>query len=241
MTTTPLTIWTNTKFADNVTRALHERLAPHRLVYATATNASNLSAAPLDAALAEADVAFGQPDAKQIQATPRLRWVHLTSAGYTAYDNDQVRQALQARGARLTTSSDVYDEPCAQHAVAMMLALARQLPTAHQRQADDRSWPQFELREQSRLLNGQTAVLVGYGAIATRLSQLLAPFEMKLIGVRRTVKGDEPIRVVTFDQLDNALAQADHVVNILPANDSTLGLFEAARFARCQRGAWYYN
>jgi phosphoglycerate dehydrogenase-like enzyme len=237
----PLTIWTNTQFADDVTRALHERLAPHRLVYAQAVNASNLAAAPLDAALAEADIAFGQPDAKQIQTTPRLRWVHLTSAGYTAYDNDAVRQALQARGARLTNSSDVYDEPCAQHVVAMMLALTRQLPAALQRQSTDHDWPQAELRERSRLLNGETAVLVGYGAIARRVSELLAPFEMNLIGVRRTIKGDESIRVVTFNQLDEVLAQADHVLNILPANDSTLNLFDAARFAQCKRGAWFYN
>jgi phosphoglycerate dehydrogenase-like enzyme len=241
MTVTPLTIWTNAKFADDVTRALHERITPHRLIYATATNASNLSAAPVDVALAEADIAFGQPDAKQIQATPRLRWVHLTSAGYTAYDKDEVRQALQSRGARLTTSSDVYDEPCAQHAVAMMLALARQLPMAQQQQAGDHDWPQAGLRERSHLLNGQTALLVGYGAIATRLSQLLAPFEMKLIGVRRQLKGDETIPMVTFEQLNEALPLADHVINILPANDSTMGLFDAARFACCKRGAWFYN
>ncbi len=247
MNQTPLTIWTNTQFADDVTRALHERLAPHRLLYAQATNASNLAAAPIDTALAEADIAFGQPDAQQIQTTPRLRWVHLTSAGYTAYDNGAVRQALRARGARLTNSSGVYDEPCAQHVVAMMLALARQLPAALQRQATDPSdpkyhgWPQADLREQSRLLNRQTAVLVGYGAIAWRVSELLAPFEMNLIGVRRTIKGDENIRVVTFNQLDKVLAQADHVLNILPANDSTLNLFDAARFAQCKRGAWFYN
>lgn len=241
MNQTPLTIWTNAQFPADVAQALQERVAPHRLVYATVTNRSNLAAAPIDTALAEADIALGQPDAQQIQTTPQLRWVHLTTAGYTAYDKDEVRAALQARGARLTTSSDVYDEPCAQHTVAMMLALARQLPAAYQRQFSDRSWPQFPLREASYLLNGQTALLVGYGAIATRLSQLLAPFEMNLIGVRRKIKGDEAIRMVTFDQLNDTLPQADHVINILPANDSTWGLFDATRFACCKRGAWYYN
>lgn len=241
MNQTPLTIWTNTQLPVDVTAALHERIAPHRLVYASETNPLNLTAAPVDLQLAEAEVAFGQPDAKQIQNLPRLRWVHLTTAGYTAYDRDDVRQALSARGARLTNSSAVYDEPCAQHALALMLALARQLPAAHQRQFGDRSWPQFPLREQSRLLNGQTALLVGYGAIATRLSALLAPFEMNLIGVRRKVRDDEAIRMVTFDQLDETLPQADHVINILPANDTTMGLFDAARFAHCKRGAWFYN
>lgn len=241
MNNTPLTIWTNAQFPADVTRALAERLAPHRLIGATETNRSNLAAAPNDDALAAADIAFGQPDAQQIQTLPRLRWVHLTTAGYTAYDREDVRAALRSRGAHLTTSSGVYDEPCAQHALAMMLALARQLPASHRIQNSDRSWPQFELRERSQLLNGQTAVLVGFGAIGLRLAALLAPFEMNLIGVRRKLTGDEPISTVTFEQLDEALAQADHVVNLLPANDATLRLFDAQRFAACQRGALFYN
>jgi phosphoglycerate dehydrogenase-like enzyme len=123
----------------------------------------------------------------------------------------------------------------------MMLALSRQLPASHRLQNSDRSWPQFELRERSHLLNGQTVVLVGFGTIGLRLAALLAPFAVNLIGVRRQLTGDEPIRTVTFDQLDAVLAQADHVVNLLPANDATMRLFDARRFAVCKRGALFYN
>ena len=241
MTQIPLTIWTNAQFPADVAQALIARAAPHRLLTATETNRLNLTVAPHDPLLAEADIAFGQPDAQQIQSLPRLRWVHLTTAGYTPYDRDDVRAALQARGVQMTTSSGVYDEPCAQHALAMMLALARQLPASHHVQQTDRSWPQFALREQSHLLNGQTALLLGFGAIALRLSALLAPFAMNLIGVRRRVNGDEPIRMATFEQLDEVLPLADHIVNLLPANDSTLRMFDARRFARCKPGALFYN
>ena len=241
MNQTPLTIWTNAQFTADVAQALAARVAPHRLLTATETNPLNLTASPLDPRLAEADIAFGQPDAQQIQSLPRLRWVHLTTAGYTAYDRADVHAALQARGARLTNSSGVYDEPCAQHTVAMMLALARQLPAALRVQDGDRTWPQFPLRESSRLLNGQTALLLGFGAIAQRLSELLTPFAMKLIGVKRHVKGDEPIQMVTFEQLDQLLPQADHLINILPANESTIRLLDAGRFALCKRGAIFYN
>src|SRR5262245_17977985 len=103
----PLTIWTNAQFPAEVAQALADGVAPHRLVYATQMSSSNLAASSADPALEQADIAFGQPDAKQISTVNGLRWVHLTSAGYTAYDRDEVRAALRGRGARLTTSSGV--------------------------------------------------------------------------------------------------------------------------------------
>ncbi len=236
-----LTIWTNAQFPAAVEQALADRIAPHRLLHATQMNRSNLAASAADASLEQADIAFGQPDATQITKLSRLRWVHLTTAGYTAYDRDEVRAALRGRNARLTTSSGVYDEPCAQQALAMMLALARQLPASLTSQMQERAWPQWELRGVSHLLNGQTALLVGFGAIALRLSALLAPFEMKLIGVRRQLGGDEPIAMIALEQLDDYLPLADHVVNLLPSNASTAKLMDARRFGLMKPGARFYN
>lgn len=241
MNETQLTIWTNAQFPVEVAQALADGVAPHRLLYATRMQQTNLATSAPDPLLEQADIAFGQPDATQIMTLDRLRWVHLTSAGYTAYDRADLRAALRERGARLTTSSGVYDEPCAQHALAMMLALARQLPASLATQMQDHSWPQAQRRVASQLLNGQTALLLGFGAIGLRLSALLAPFEMKLIGVRRRLAGDEPIAMITLEQLDEYLPQADHVVNVLPGNPSTAKLMNAHRFGLMKPGAYFYN
>jgi len=45
----------------------------------------------------QADIAFGQPDANQVIAVDRLRWVQLTTAGYTRYDT-QADGAMRCRG-----------------------------------------------------------------------------------------------------------------------------------------------
>ena len=241
MTQEILTIWTNAQLPENAARLLSERIAPHRLVYADEMSASNLAAGAGDAALAEADVAFGQPDAAQVMASAKLRWVHLTSAGYTAYDRDDLREALRGRAAQLTNSSGVYDEPCAQHALAMMMALARQLPQSQQTQLSDRGWPIAERRIESRLLTGQTAMIFGFGAIAERLCELLAPFRMNLLGVRRNVTGNEPIKMINEEWLDEYLPETDHVLNILPANASTARYFDAAKFKLMKPSAIFYN
>lgn len=248
MPTAPLTIYCNAAFPEPVMDYLARELGDHHLVMPPLLQASNLVAGGADPLLAAADVALGQPDPAQVISSPNLKWVHLTSAGYTRYDTDEVRAALTARGGRLTTSSWVYEEPCAEHAFAFMLSLARQLPAMLVEQhggragpAGFRTWRQAHHRARSRLLVGQTAILYGYGTIARRLTQLLAPFKMDLVGVRRTIKGDEPIPMATQADADAHLPRADHVVNVLPAAAGTDTYFSAERFARMRDGAVFYN
>ena len=189
-----------------------------------------------------ADIALGQPDPDAIlNGAPNLRWVHLTTAGYTRYDREDFRGAMRTRGIPLTTSSHVFNEPCAQHLAAMMLALARQLPQSLHGQWNERSWPYHERRLASRLLGGETVMLYGYGAIAERLIEILAPYRMQVIGVRRNVRGDEPIKMVAEADADRRLAEADHVINMLPESPATIRYFGAERFRLMKRGARFYN
>jgi len=176
----PLTIWTNTLFQPAAERLLAEGLGPHRLVRSAVTSAAVLAAGRPDPALAGADVAFGQPDAAQCLASPRLRWVEVTTAGYTRYDTPEFLEGFRARGAAFTNASQVFADSCAQHVLAMMLALGRRLLPSHREQLTDRSWHYDERRYESRLLTGQSVLLLGYGAIGRRLAALLAPFGMQV-------------------------------------------------------------
>jgi phosphoglycerate dehydrogenase-like enzyme len=240
-TPAPLTIWCNAKFTPDAMDQLRRDLAGHRLVLSSTPATGNLASSAPDPELEHADVALGQPDPAQVMRLPRLRWVHLTSAGYTRYDRDDLRAALRGRGAAMTNSSTVYAEPCAEHVFSMMLALARRLPHCVVEQQTTRAWGAVEHRIRSRVLVGQTAVIVGYGAIGRRLAELLAPLRMDVVSVRRRPRGDETVRVVSEDELDGLLPDADHVVNILPENEQTVRFFNAARIRATKRGAVFYN
>jgi len=237
-----LTIWCNNYFAPTQRTEqalLREGIGEHRLMM----NDSRQDGATGDAerALLDADIAFGAPDPETVMRAEKLRWIQLNSAGYTAYDRDDFRRALASRGAIMTNSSAVYDEPCAQHLLAMMLSLARGLPDSLEAQRSTRMWRMEDIRLNSRLLNGQTVVLLGFGAIAQRLVELLATFGMNIIGVRRRVSGNEPVRVVREADVDHYLPLADHVVNTLPANTGTANFIDARRLARLKPGAILYN
>ncbi|MEA2734833.1 MAG: hypothetical protein QOE14_1284 [Humisphaera sp.] len=237
-----LNIWCNAKFPEPAMARLRAALRDHRLIEASAASASNLDAGSADPQLEQADVALGQPDPDQVMRLPRLKWVQLTTAGYTRYDTGELRTAVKRSGTIVCNASSIYAEPCAQHLAAMMLALARRLPQSLENQLTSHGWPYLPLRAQSKLLNGQTALLIGYGAIGRRLAQILGPFDMKLIGFRRRPSADENgVAMRTIDQLDAHLPTADHVINILPASDETANFFDATRFAKLKPSAVYYN
>jgi phosphoglycerate dehydrogenase-like enzyme len=233
-------IWCNADLGPKAMEVLRAGVDPDELVLSD-QRTGNLGVAEAGAEFFEAEVAFGQPDPAQAIASANLKWVHLTSAGYTRYDTDEVRAAFRARGAAMTNSSSVYDEPCAQHLLAFMLALARQLPGCWADQSGPRSWSYAALRPKARILQGDTALILGFGAIGKRLGELLAPFGLKVMAVRRTVRGDESIPTHPLAALPDLLPQADHIVNVLPANPSTNGFVSREFLSRTKPGAWFYN
>jgi phosphoglycerate dehydrogenase-like enzyme len=236
-----LKIWCNVQLPDELATTLADALAPHELIWSSNSQKSNLSSVGPDMDARNADVIYGQPHAEDIIHSKSLNWVQLTTAGYTRYDNDTVRNALRSRGAIMTNTSAAFADPCAEHTLGLMLSGARLLAEMFVNSAGAHAWPYLETRAASRLLRGQSAVLVGFGAIGRRLVELLAPFEMKLAAVRRSPRGDEPVPTVAISQIDSAVKNADHVIDILPAATGTTNFFNASRFARMKRGAIFYN
>lgn len=236
-----LTIWSNAKFSPAATRLFEEGVRAHQLVYSASRSTSVLAAGAPDPLLATADVAFGQPGVGECLANTRLRWVEVTTAGYTRYDTPEFLEALRTRGSAFTNASAVFADSCAQHVLAMMLAFGRRLLPSHREQLTDRSWHYEERRYESRLLTGQTVLLLGFGAIGRRLAELLAPFGMTVLAVRRQTRSERGVRIIPEEGLSSALAQADHVVNILPDNAGTRNYVNARRLSCCKPGARFYN
>jgi phosphoglycerate dehydrogenase-like enzyme len=236
-----MNIFSDSQLSASASRLLRESLAPHELILPHKPAASVLAKSEPDPGFGAADIAFGQPDIAAIEQSNRLRWIHLTSAGFTRYDTAEFRAFAAARGLIVTNSSSVYADACAEHVFAFMLAQARRLPEALQTRAASGTPAWFQLRNSSTSLRGQCVVILGFGAIACHLVKLLAPFEMQIIAMRRKPRGDEGVAVVTPAQLPKALAFADHVINILPENADSVRFIDAERLAFMRQGALFYN
>jgi len=235
-----VTIWVHGDYSEESLALLRAATGGHRVIFAEKASSVLIAGKP-DPSLAEADIAFGQPDPESCLASRRLKWVALSSAGYTRYDTERFREAFKARGSILTNSSTAHADPCAHHVLAMMLAFSRQLLPSYRTQLSDRSWPYNERRDASSVLTGQTVVLFGFGAIGRRLAHLLTPFEMQVIALRRKVYSEPGVRIVPEEDLTRVLPLADHVVNLLPENEETRNYVNRRRLGCMKPGARFYN
>src|ERR1700751_1673570 len=120
------TIWANAFLTPPAKEYLIDAIGSHRLVLGGEIKHVLDPGAP-DRDTEEAEVVFGQPNPASVLHSKKLRWIHLSSAGYAPYDTPEFRNGLKTLSAVLTNSSSVYNEPCAQHLLAWLLADARQL------------------------------------------------------------------------------------------------------------------
>jgi phosphoglycerate dehydrogenase-like enzyme len=235
------TIFTDTPLEESAVSLLQQAVAPHEILFPKNRVASVLAAPEPDASFALADIAFGQPDLASIQSSGKLKWLHLSTAGFTRYDTPEFRAMAAARGLIVTNSSSVYAAACAEHVFAFMLAQSRLLPASLVSQTGNGSEEWFQLRGGSVSLHGQQVVILGFGGIATELVKLLAPFEMQITAMRRQPRGDEGVPTVTASGLAAALATADHVLNILPDNAASQNFVDATLLAQMKPGVVFHN
>jgi phosphoglycerate dehydrogenase-like enzyme len=237
----PFRIFCDFPFSEDDLDYLKEKVVPHRVVLAETPSESAIATARPDPSILEADVAFGQPAVEGIETAKKLKLVQVASAGFTRYDNDPFRALARERALAVCNSSDVHSEACAEHVMAFMLAQARALPQALKSAFPNGSEPWNQLRNASVPLVGQTAVILGYGAIGARLVEMLAPFRMHVIAMRRSARGHEGVEVVTPETLPCALTVADHIVSILPDNAASARFINGERLAQMKPGAVFYN
>jgi D-2-hydroxyacid dehydrogenase (NADP+) len=172
--------------------------------------------------------------------TPKLRFVQSLSAGTDQYD----KALFASRGVRLANAQGANERGVAEHALALILALTRQLHLARDNQ-QARHWRgmigDHALREQE--LGGKTLVIVGLGRIGARLAALARAFDMRVIGVRRTARPAPGVadEVIAQAGLARALGEADVVALTCPLTPETEGLIGAAALAALKPGALLIN
>jgi D-2-hydroxyacid dehydrogenase (NADP+) len=164
--------------------------------------------------------------------SPNLEWLHTFSAGV----DHPVFQSFIARGITVTTSSGSSASPIAQTVMMYLLALTRDLPRWLAAQSEHR-WDARSIRE----LDGLTLGVVGMGPIGLEVTRLGAAFGMHPIGMRRTVRGDEPCETWTFDRLHELAGAADALVIAVPLTDDTRRLIDASVFDAMRPGSLFVN
>jgi phosphoglycerate dehydrogenase-like enzyme len=196
---------------------------------------ADLPEAEKRAAVAAAQVVFGNVPAAWLAAAAGLRWVQLESAGVDAYLN--INSPPRPTPVLLTNLACFYDRAVAEAALAGILAFYRQLPRLLVAQPAAR-WIKPEVESTIRALDGQRVLVLGAGAIAQRLARLLTAFDALVQFFARRPRAGS---LSTPAELDAALATTDLLINTLPHTPATIGFLDRPRLARLKRNAVVCN
>jgi phosphoglycerate dehydrogenase-like enzyme len=170
---------------------------------------------------------------------PSLRWVHSAAAGVERL----LTPAARARGLSITNARGVFSRPIAEYVLMMVLAVSRRLPQLLELQAE-RTWQPLGGRE----LRDVTLGIVGFGSIGRAVAELAAPFEPRVIAMRRdpAPRPDEPplppgVELRGPGAFGDLLAASDFVVLTLPLTVETEDLIDDRALALMKRTAWLVN
>jgi D-2-hydroxyacid dehydrogenase (NADP+) len=178
--------------------------------------------------------------AETLAAADALKWVHTTAVGVDWLPVS----ALAARHIPVTNCRGVHADTIAEHAIALILALRRQLHLALRRQ-DAREWAQVELSTIVVPPAAETRVLVvGLGAVGARVARLASALGMRVSGVRRHPDKDVPPgveRVHAPDTLRALLPETDILVLAAPNIGRGQPLMGPSEFALLKPSALLVN
>ncbi len=198
--------------------------------------------AELEAKIANADVLSVSMMWKNELApkAKRLKLIQSISAGTDQYD----RAVLKAHGIRLASGQGVNANAVAEHAIALMLSLSRQLHFLRDHQHGKHWRPmQGDRRIREDEIEGKTVLIVGMGRIGQRLAELCKAFRMKVIGTRRDSKsgGGVADEVHADSALLSLIPRADFVVLTTALTPETTGLIGAKQLAAMKPAAFLVN
>ncbi|KAA2253524.1 phosphoglycerate dehydrogenase [Solihabitans fulvus] len=191
------------------------------------------------AAVADADALLVRSatkvDAEVFAATDKLKVVARAGVGL---DNVEVPAATQ-RGVMVVNAPTSNIVSAAEHAVALLLAVARQVPAADASLRGG-AWKRSSFSGVE--LNGKTVGVVGLGKIGQLFAQRLAAFGTELIAYDPYVSSARAAQLgIELVSLDELLERADAISIHLPKTPETKGLIGAEQLAKTKKGVLIVN
>jgi D-3-phosphoglycerate dehydrogenase len=164
-----------------------------------------------------------------IRSAPNLEMISLWSVGYNHIDlSEASRRQVLVCNARGATAVSV-----AEHAIAMVLALAKRLPEAdaHVRQGGY-DWGAFLAME----LAGKTFGIIGTGSIGSYVAKLARGFECRAIASTKHPSPERAARLgVEYVSLDTLLRESDIICVSVSLNPETEGIIGRQEFEKMAR------
>lgn len=183
---------------------------------------------PVDAVVLRGSKPF---TARVLDAAPHLKVIAKNGAGVDSVDIE----CATRRGVAVMVAAGANAEAVAEHAIAMMLALTRDL-VGLDRKVRGAGWEGTGY--QGRDFRGSTVGIIGFGSIGRATAQLAAALGAKVVVMDAYAKAEE---FEMEPDLDRLLARADIVSLHCPLTETTRGLIGARELGLMKKGAILIN
>lgn len=174
-------------------------------------------------------------DADALAAAPLLKVVARAGIGLDNVDVD----AATARGVMVVNAPTSNIISAAEHAIALLLAVARNVPAA------DASLKAGEWKRSSFTgveIADKTVGVIGLGRIGVLVAQRMSAFGARMLAYDPYVSAARAAQIgVRLVSLDELLAESDFATIHLPKTPETVGLIGAAELAKAKRGIRIVN
>lgn len=184
--------------------------------------------------IADVEVLFGislRPE--QFRAAKKLRWIHSRAAAV----HQLMFPELVQSDVIVTNAREVHGPVVAEHVIALIFALAKQIPAATRFQ-QKHVWGQEVIwhgRPRPRELADATLGLIGLGSIGRNVAKHAAALGMHVIAVREHPEKEKPEQVdevLPSSKLNELVARSDYVVLSAPITPATKGMISCDQLAR---------
>jgi D-3-phosphoglycerate dehydrogenase len=175
-------------------------------------------------------------DAALLEHAERLKVIGRAGVGVDNVDVD----AATRRGIVVANAAESTVVSAAEHAIALLLALARNVPQAH---ATLKAGTWDRRRFVGVELHGKTLGVVGFGRIGHQVARRALGLGMRVIGYDPFVTPERfrELGVEPTSSLEDLYGEADVITLHVPLSDRTRGLLDADAFSRMRDGVRIVN
>lgn len=190
------------------------------------------------AQMSDSDVYVGWCVPAAIEAGDSLDYLHIFAAGV---DRCASIPNIIERGLIVTNSAKAASETIAEHSIALMLALSRNLHAHHSAQLKSDWGRDIPGTPPAVSVSGKTMLVLGLGGIGRQVARRAHDLGMRVIGTRNSSRsGPDYVDYVGLsDEMTTLAGEAHVVVNALPLTNSTRGIVNAEFFDGMTDGSYY--
>jgi glycerate dehydrogenase len=190
------------------------------------------------AELSSAEVLFSWSPGRELQSSEfkmisRVKLIQLLSAG-----TDHVPFSQIPSGVEIAGNAGAYAEPMAEHVLAMILAIFKNLPDRHNKLVNGT----FDHTHENRMLRGSACAILGFGGIGRATARLLQCFDVRILAINSSGRTDERTEFIgTLKDLEHVLRLADIILVSLPLTNTTRGLIGSRELSWMKNDATVIN